>query len=57
MSLGALGDLGTVILLTGSPREAQNMDKLLEKIEGTPIRVFPIAYPGTAHPSLVGLAR
>ena len=58
MSLGTLGDdPGTVILVTGSPREAQNMDRLIEKISGTPVRVFPIAYPGTAHPSLVGLAR
>ena len=61
MSLGALNssgdDLGTVILLTGSPREAQNMDKLIETVNGTPVRVFPIAYPGTAHPSLVRLAR
>ena len=61
MSLGALSrsgdDLGTVILLTGSPREAQNMDKLMETVNRTPVRVFPIAYPGTAHPSLVGLAR
>ena len=58
MSLGALdGGLGTVILLTGSPREAQNMDRLMEKVRGTPVRVFPIAYPGTAHSSVVGLAR
>ena len=58
MSLGALnGDPGTVILLTGSPRQAQNMDKLIETVSGTPVRVFPIAYPGTAHRSLVGLAR
>jgi hypothetical protein len=55
MSLGEIG--GTVVLVTGSPRKPQMMERLLETIGNTSAKVFPVAYPGTAHPDVVSLAR
>ena len=57
MSLGALrGEAGSIILLTGSPRKPQMLEKLIDTVGNGGVRVFPIVYPGTAYPDVIRLA-
>jgi len=62
LSLQALQDQGedssapgNIVLVTGSPRRPQLLDELLLLVEEAPVRVFPVAYPGTAHPDIAHL--
>ena len=57
MSFQELGEGGTVVLLTGSPRRPQMLGKMVERAAKENMKVFPIAYPGTAYPEIVSLAR
>ncbi len=58
LSLKTLGQAGgEVILLTGSPRRPQLLDRLVGQIERDSVRVFPVILPGTAHPDINQLAK
>ncbi|CAB4068963.1 unnamed protein product [Lepeophtheirus salmonis] len=47
---------GNVILVTGSPSKPNEVEDLLQVIEDAPVRVFPIIYPGTAHPDVLAFS-
>jgi len=47
---------GTIILVTGSPRRPQLLEDLIRLVREAPVRVFPVIYPGTAHPDISRLA-
>ena len=47
---------GTIILVTGSSKKPTHLSEVLKTIQKTPIQVYPILYPGTAHPDLMKLA-
>ena len=52
------GDIGgNVILVTGSPRRPQLLERLVETADQVALKVFPIVYPGTAYPEIIKLAR
>ena len=49
-------DGGAVILVTGSSRRPQLLDRLVREVSSAPVQVFPIVYPGSAHPEVTRLA-
>ena len=61
-SLGALQnfmgqlDTGSVILVTGSSERVTNLETIMKVVDRVPIQVFPVLYPGTAHPDIFALA-
>ena len=63
MSFGTLGSsssespMGTVVLVTGTPRRPQLLERLIETVDQAALKVFPIIYPGTAYPQVIKLAR
>jgi hypothetical protein len=49
-------DTGSVILITGSSERVVNLESILKVIDRVPIQVFPVLYPGKAHPDVFNLA-
>ena len=47
---------GTILLVTGSSKKPSHLSEILKTIQKTPIQVYPILYPSTAHPDLMKLA-
>ena len=47
---------GTILLVTGSSKKPAHLSETLKTIQKTPIQVYPILYPSTAHPDLMKLA-
>ena len=48
-------DVGTIIMVTGAPQDPQQLPKVLDLIQSTPIQVYPILYPSTANRKLMKL--
>ena len=48
-------DSGTIVLVTGAPEKPAHLDRILTAVKDTPLQVFPILYPSTAHPDLMKL--
>ena len=49
-------DTGSVVLITGSSERIVNLESILKVVDRVPIQVFPVLYPGTAHPDVFSLA-
>ncbi len=50
-------ETGSVILVSGSARQpGSDLGKILGEIQAIPLNIYPIFYPGTAHPDLMKLA-
>lgn len=49
-------ETGTLILVSGSPSKTVNLERIMAQVRQVPLQVFPILYPGTAHPDLLDLA-
>ena len=47
---------GTILLVTGTSRKPTHLTEILRTIQKTPLQVYPILYPSTAHPDLLKLA-
>ena len=51
------GTGGSIILITGSPKRPPLLEQLLLRIDNSSNKVFPVAYPLSAHSDLFSLAR
>ena len=48
---------GSIILISGSSNKPIFMEKIMDKVNQVPLRVFPILYPSTGAPELLQLAK
>ena len=49
-------DTGSVILITGSSERVTNLETIMKIVDRVPLQVFPVLYPGNAHPDMLSLA-
>jgi len=50
-------ETGSVILVTGTSDRIFNIETILRTVDKTPIQIFPILFPASAHPDILSISK